>query len=157
MKAKFWEVIGSQSKVTSVMQKLLILVSALAVFLGCSSKPQPSQLSGKVTFKGQPVPAGYISFTPDVTKGGLGPTQVMQIKEGVYDSSKEGEPGINPGVYLLEIAGFDGKRIPMYGQGKQIFTPVKDTHTVPQGTSTKDIVIPDSAGQNVKIQPTADT
>ena len=135
-----------------------VLVVCLAFMLGCAAKPQPAQLSGKVTFKGQPVPAGFISFAPDVGKGGLGEMRVLQIKDGVYDSSKEHEPGIKPGPYFLRISGFDGKRIPMYGQGKQIFNEVQELyHTVPQGTSVKDFEIPESAGQNVKIQPTADT
>jgi len=135
-----------------------VLVVGLALILGCATKPQPAQLSGKVTFKGQPVPAGFISFAPDVAKGGLGGIRVLQIKDGVYDSSKEHEPGIKPGPYFLRISGFDGKRIPMYGQGKQIFNEVQDLyHTVPDGASVKDFEIPESAGQNVKIQPTADT
>jgi hypothetical protein len=124
---------------------------------GCSSKPEPAQLSGKVTFKGQPVPAGYISFTPDVAAGTLGHIKVMQIKDGVYDSAKESEPGINPGVYQITIAGFDGKRIPYFGQGKQIFNPVQNSLTVPDGKTTKDFVIPESAGENVRIERTADT
>ena len=127
------------------------------VLVGCSSKPNMSQLSGKVTFKSEPVPAGWISFTPDVASGGLGQVRVFQIKNGVYDSSKNDEPGLPPGVYLVKIAGFDGVRIPMYGQGKQIFNQVEDKHTVAAGSSTKDFEVPDSAGQNVKIQPTADT
>jgi hypothetical protein len=135
----------------------LSTILTLLLAAGCSAKPQPSQLSGKVTFRGEPVPAGYISFTPDVAKGGLGQIKVLQIKGGVYDSAKEGEPGINPGAYLIKIAGFDGKKIPMFGQGKQIFNPVDDEFTVPSGTSTKDFVVPDSAGQNLQIRPTADT
>lgn len=123
---------------------------------GCSSQPQPAQLSGKVTFKGAPVPAGWISFTPDVASKTLGQVRVVQIKDGVYDSSTENPPGVPPGTYLVRIAGFDGKKIPLWGQGKQIFNPVDDKHTIAPGTSTKDFVIPESAGHNVKIQPTAD-
>jgi hypothetical protein len=130
---------------------------ALTLALGCTSKPPVSNLSGKVTFKGEPVPAGFISFAPDVAQGNLGQIQVFQIKDGVYDSSKQNPPGINPGAYLLEIHGFNGKVEPYFGQGKQIFNAVKDAFTVPEGTTTKDFVIPDSAGQNVKIQRTADT
>jgi hypothetical protein len=58
---------------------------------------------------------------------------------------------------LIKIAGFDGKKIPFFGQGKQIFNLVEDKYTVPAGTSTKDFTIPDAAGQNVKIQQTADS
>jgi hypothetical protein len=137
--------------------KLLLAAAFVVSVIGCSAKPPVAQLSGKVTFKGEPVPAGWISFTPDVDKTGEGRVRVMQIKNGVYDSSKENEPGLKPGHYLVKIAGFDGIRIPMFGQGKQIFNPVDDTFDVPEGATTKDFEIPESAGQNVKIQPTADT
>ena len=137
--------------------RLLATALTLMMALGCTSKPPVSQLSGKVTFKGEPVPAGWISFTPDVGAGGLGPIQLLQIKDGVYDSSKQVPPGINPGPYLIEIAGYNGKAEPFFVQGKQIFNPIKDSFTVPDGTSAKDFVIPDSAGQNVRIQKTADT
>ena len=53
-------------------------------------------------------------------------------------------------------AGFDGKVVKFWGQGKQIFNPVDDKFTVPTGPSTKDFVVPDSAGQNVKVEPTSD-
>jgi hypothetical protein len=138
------------------VRKLLTAATFLALAVGCSSKPVPAQLSGKVTFKSQPVPAGWISFTPDVGAGGRGQVRVFQINDGVYDSSQTDPPGLDPGTYFIEIAGFDGKKLPFYGQGKQIFNPVKDKFTVPAGTTTKDFVIPESAGQNVKIQPTAD-
>src|SRR5687767_6774304 len=139
------------------MSKLSLFALLLIVLLGCTTKPPVSQLSGKVTFKGEPVPAGNINFTPDVGKGNLGPTLGFQINNGIYDTAKQDPPGITPGAYLIRIDGFDGKKIPMYGQGKQIFNPIQDELVVPEGTSTKDFEIPDSAGQNVKIQPTADT
>jgi hypothetical protein len=135
-------------------RRLLGGAAVLALAAGCSSEPPMAQISGTVTFNGQPVPAGWISFTPDATKGTV---RVCQIKDGVYDSSKEGQPGVFPGKNLVKIAGFDGKKIPLWGQGKQIFNPVDETFDVPAGTSTKDWVIPESAGKNVKIQPTADT
>lgn len=137
---------------------LLIAAACLALVVSCSTKPKVARLSGKVTFKGQPVPAGYISLAPDVAKGGLGEMRVLQIKDGIYDSSLDAQPGIKPGPYFIRIAGFDGKRIPMYGQGKQIFNEVQELYLeVPDGESAKDWEIPDAAGQNVRIQPTADT
>jgi hypothetical protein len=137
--------------------RLPAIALCLTLALGCSSKPPVSNISGKVTFKGEPVPAGFITLTPDVGQGNLGPNQNLQIKDGVYDSAKLTPPGIKPGAYLIQIEGFNGKVEPFYGQGKQIFNPIKDSLTVPEGTSTKDFVIPDSAGQNVRIQKTADT
>jgi hypothetical protein len=142
---------------TALSAALRILVCTLFLATGCTAKPKTAQLSGKVIFKGQPVPAGYIAFTPDVGNGGKGSIKVLQIKGGAYDSSKEPpDQALTPGPYLLRIAGFDGKTIPLWGQGKQIFNPVEDTFVVPDGVSTKDFTVPDSAGENVKILPTAD-
>lgn len=138
-----------------LLRRLLIVLGAVTVIAGCAKEPALSQLSGKVTFKGEPVPAGWISFTPDVDTGGE--VRVMQIVDGAYDSAREPQKGLPPGKYSIRIAGFDGVRIPMYGQGKQIFNPIDDELIVPAESTTKDFVIPDSAGENVKIQPTADT
>jgi hypothetical protein len=111
-----------------------------------------------VTFKGQPVPAGFISFTPDVANGNTGQITVLQVKDGVYDSAQKNPPGIKPGPYFLRISGFDGKVIPFFGQGKQIFNEWRDIEfTVPEGASTKDFDVPASLGENVKIEKTADT
>jgi len=131
----------------------LALGLAFVALAGCTSKPPMAQISGTVTFQGKPVPAGYISFTPEA---GVGSVRVCQIKDGVYDSSKEGEPGIFPGKNLVRIEGFDGVKVKFWGQGKQIFNPVDDVVDIPAGTATRDFVIPESAGKNVKIVPTAD-
>jgi hypothetical protein len=136
-----------------LIRRLLGGAAVLALAAGCSSKPEMAQVSGTVTFQGKPVPAGWISFTPEPGKGLV---RVCQIKDGVYDSSKEPDPGIHPGKNQVKIAGFDGKQIPYWGQGKQIFNPVDDTLDVPPGVSTKDFEIPESAGKNVKVVPTAD-
>ena len=139
----------------SLVRSLAIL-GLVALALGCTSKPKLSQISGKVTFKDKPVPAGYVSFTPSVEAGTEGHVRVFMVKDGVYDSSKADEPGIPPGTYNIDIAGFDGKQIPMYYQGKQIFNPVKDKLTVPEGISTKDFIVPPSAGENIRYEQTAD-
>jgi len=137
----------------SLLRRLLGGVAVLTLAIGCSSKPEMAQVSGTVKFKGQPVPAGWISFTPEPGKGSV---RVGYIKDGVYGSAKEVERGVFPGHNQIIIAGFDGKKIPLWVQGKQIFNPVNDTLDVRPGTMTKDFVIPDLAGQNVRILPTAD-
>jgi hypothetical protein len=136
---------------------LLLAGAALAVAAaGCGpSGPKLVKLSGTVTFKGQPVPAGYISFLPP---SGGGVQRVVQIKDGRYDTAEmQGdEKGVHPGPNQVRIAGFDGVVIKFYGQGKQIFNPVDDQYTVPEGGGTKDFVVPDAAGKSVKIEPTSD-
>lgn len=140
------------------MIRLVIFVCAATITAaGCTAQPKPARLSGTVTFKGQPVPAGWIQFTPDVSAGTLGQLTVVQVKSGAYDSATVKEPPLKPGKYLVKIAGFDGKRIPYFGQGKQIFNPIEDACEVTAGESTKDFIVPASAGENVKIERTADT
>src|SRR5438552_4144630 len=138
-----------------MMQKAgraLGLFIVLALAAGCgSSEIQKSPISGKVTFKGKPVPAGYVSFQPD-----KGEVIVLQINDGVYDSAKEQKPGVIPGPNKIRIAGFDGVKVKGFSQGKQIFNPYSVQETIASSTSTKDFVVPPSAGDNLKIEPTSD-
>jgi hypothetical protein len=136
--------------------QLAVPAAILALGAGCSgSEAKKVQLSGKVTFKGQPVPAGYISFTPESGKGNPGKeVRVVQIKDGVYDSSQEKDPGVYPGPTIIRIAGFDGKPLPLFPQGKQIFNPHELRETVEGGT--KDFDVPAEAARNLIITPTAD-
>ncbi len=140
-----------KTRSTAFCTCLLLLLATL----GCGeSGPKLVPISGTVTFKGAPVPAGYISFTPPP---GGGAVRVIQIKDGKYDSAEMvGDKGVHPGNNTVVIAGFDGKVVKFYGQGKQIFNPVTEEITVSDKPSTKAIVIPDSAGKNVKIEPTSD-
>jgi hypothetical protein len=130
--------------------------AVLVLGAGCAKQEKLGQLSGKVTFNGKPVPAGYVSFMPESSAGNLGRVKVAQIKNGVYDTSLEPDPGIYPGATIIRIAGFDGKKIKGFSQGKQIFNPYELRATLPEGTSTRDFNVPASAAENLKIEPTSD-
>src|SRR5437588_608422 len=96
----------------------LVCISLLVGMVGgCAKEAKVAQLSGKVTFKGKPVPAGWISFQPGI---GGGSVKVVQIKDGVYDSVQEKDPGLPLGPMTVRIAGFDGVHINWFPQGKQI-------------------------------------
>jgi hypothetical protein len=136
---------------------LTALALLLGLAVGCSeSEVKKVQVSGKVTFKGQPVPAGWISFTPDASKGNPGKdVRLVHIKDGVYDSSKEEDAaGVYPGPTVILIAGYDGNPSPRFIQGKQIFNPHQLNETVQAGP--KDYDVPASAAQNLVIIPTFD-
>ena len=134
----------------------IVLLSSAMMLTGCGGGGPPmSQVSGTVTFKGKPIPAGNVMFTPDVSVAG-GQVRMFMVTEGAYDSSKDPSPGLKPGNYEVTVLGYDGKRIPNYFQGKQIFNSVKEQMTVPQGASKKDFEVPDSAGVNVKVFETGD-
>jgi hypothetical protein len=139
-----------------IVVTLLGVVAALNC--GCGEKPRTvAHLSGSVTLNGKPVPAGFINFLPDVTAGNSGEVKAFPIIDGKYNTAEGSNPGIYPGVNKVMISGFDGKPSgDLWPKGKQIFNPIDLMETVPDGTTTKDFVIPPSAAQNVRIVPTGD-
>jgi hypothetical protein len=141
---------------TRIAVRLVCLAMVVGAGAGCSKQARVGQLSGKVTFKGRPVRAGYISFTPNSSEGNLGKVKVAQIRDGAYDTAREADPGLSPGPTIIRVAGFDGKPLPGFAQGKQIFNPYEVQAAVPDGTSTMDFTIPVSAAENLRIEPTAD-
>lgn len=135
--------------------RLAVVVGLTALAFGCGGGKRPTvNVSGKVTFKGNPVPAGFINFMPDVPGGNSGEVKGFPIVDGVYNTADGTNPGIYPGANIITISGFDGKKQNLWPKGKQIFNPIELKETVAEGK--KDYVVPDSAGQNVRIVPTAD-
>lgn len=133
----------------------LSVLLLLLVMVGCDSKPKLTEISGTVTFKGQPIPAGDVSFTPEVSVTG-GQLQMYMVKDGKFDSAQTPGTGLLPGKYKVRINGYDGKQIPNYFSGKQIFNAVEEQIEITAGKMTKDFVVPDAAGQNIKYVETAD-
>ena len=82
--------------------RLLLLAVALAV-VGCADDGTYT-ISGTVTYKGAPVPAGEIRFTPDTSKGNKGPPVLAVIKEGQYETPRA--KGIMGGAYQLRVSGY---------------------------------------------------
>ena len=80
--------------------------------LGCGEQDdavQRFQLSGTVSFEGNPVTHGQIIFTPDNSKGNRGPGAIATIVDGQYQT-EEGK-GIIAGPHRVQIVGFDGPPI----------------------------------------------
>jgi hypothetical protein len=145
-----------------MMQRLVICLVPLVLLVGCNSKPATTEITGTVTFKGAPIPAGDVTFMPDVTISG-GQMKMYMVKEGKYDSKADTGNGVVPGgllpgKYKVRINGYDGKQIPMYYSGKQIFNAIELEIEIAGsgGVITQDFTVPDSAGENVKYIETAD-
>lgn len=128
------------------------LLAAVAVAAaGCGEGRKTANLSGKVTFRGNPVPEGFINFMPDVPAGNTGEVKAFPIKNGVYNTADGSNPGIYPGANKVRISGFDGHGKTGFPQGVQVFNAFEENLSVAEGNNTKDFVVPESAGQNVKI------
>ncbi|WP_437192228.1 carboxypeptidase-like regulatory domain-containing protein [Planctomicrobium sp. SH527] len=107
-------------------QFLLALTICLVAlpFSGCSksSSKELGTLSGKVTYDGEPVSEGEVTFIP----AGEGVSVQVKIKEdGTYNVQGSGNPGLSLGEYKVTV------------------TPplivIPDTATSPGGTSLKPV------------------
>ncbi len=114
---------------------------------GCGGDSGPPRygLSGSVTYGNQPVPAGYIVFAPDKSKGNDGPGSQADIKDGRYETPPG--QGTIGGPHLVTISGFDGKPIEMGGgqknlQGSPLFTNYQTSADLPKKPGTHDFSVP---------------
>ena len=141
---------------------LVLVAAGLLGSDGCGPpKRELANLSGKITLNGKPVPTGFINFSPDVQGGNTGESRGFEIKDGVYDTAAGPNPGIYPGANKIYIQGFDGKvpegrNADFWPKGKQVMNPYTFDLKIETGSNTKDIDVPPSYGQNVKIQPVGD-
>lgn len=117
----------------------------VVVALGCGSGdtgPQRYQVSGKVTFKGQPVPVGSIYF-----ETANGPSGGAQIINGSYDTSSG--KGVVGGSHDVVIQGFDGAGTAPGELGTPIFKPFRVSEDFPKADTTKDFEVPASAAEGL--------
>jgi len=129
-------------------KQILLLVNILFVQMaGCgrSIGPKRYDISGKVIHDGKLVPFGKIYFDPDVSKGNTGVQGVAVIKQGIYDTSRDGNGPIL-GPQIVRVLAYDG--IPdgsMYPNGKPVFAPYTTQIEITEDSTTFDI--------NVKVPP----
>jgi hypothetical protein len=124
--------------------RLMCLVPLfLAVVVGCSSSANPGSVTGKVTYNGQLVPAGSVTF--HIPTGGLISDALRDGKYSVHDLPT-GEMVV---TIETESANPDGKLQANYGGNKKGGDPndymqkMKERGMIPQGSG--------NAGPYVKI------
>jgi hypothetical protein len=111
---------------------------ALAGVVGCSEE-KVYDVSGTVTFNGQPVAKGLIFFDP--LDGG--PQGFANIENGRYDTATAGQgKGIRGGKYSIRINGFDGKVGPEAPFGAAVFPEHTFSKELPAQTQTFDYEVP---------------
>jgi hypothetical protein len=94
-----------RGRTTILMAVALIGVAAC----GPSNGLDLARVSGKVTYKGEPLQNGTIMFEPDETKGATGPLAIGTIKsDGTYIlSSQDAGDGAVVGMHRIGILGLD--------------------------------------------------
>ncbi|WP_442483198.1 hypothetical protein [Aeoliella sp. SH292] len=125
--------------------RLAIVASCLLVLMVGCNKPKSDRMTieGAVTWKGQPVPAGRVYFTPDESKGGSGPQGYAMIVNGRYDTGEEKSKGCHVGPHFAEVHGFDGQG--SEGFGSPLFAPYSISIEVPADGGTIDLEVPADA------------
>lgn len=84
-----------------------------ACCVGCEHKAERYDLAGTVTFRGRPVPAGYMVINPDVSAGNHGPGTTATIVGGHYKTLPG--RGTIGGPHVVTVFGFDGHEYAMSG------------------------------------------
>jgi len=89
---------------------MLSLASIPAICLTGCGAPSLSHVTGTVTYDGNPLPAGTISFNPAPSN-----TEAAQgmafIKDGSFTTRSDGGRAVMKGAYIVRIKGLDGKFI----------------------------------------------
>lgn len=124
------------------------LVLMLGLLAGCGSGERIYRLSGTVEFKGKPVPAGYIVFEPDTSKGNSGPAGRCEISKGKFDTGQGDGRGTVGGAHLVRIVGLSADPNANADEGKEVslplplFPPYETTVELPMENSTQDFEVP---------------
>jgi hypothetical protein len=121
---------------------LLLFAAAVALLpMGCNEGPRRYDVSGKVTFKGAPLPAGEIYFDPDSKQNNQGPQGYARIKDGVYNTA-EGGKGTVGGPHVVRIGGYDGQPRNEMPLGQPLFPSFQKEVDLPRASGTMDFDVP---------------
>ena len=122
---------------------LVVGGSCVVLLAGCGpSGPPRYDLSGKVMYDGELVPAGRVILEPDSSAGNRGPRSVALIQEGQYQTQPR--EGVLGGAYRVMIYGGDGKITPMQPDGNPLFPLYETKLDLPREPSTHDFAVPQS-------------
>lgn len=109
------------------------LAALVAAGIGCGGNGR-NELTGTVTFQGNPVPLGEIRFEPDTSQGGDGPGVLLAIENGAFRTAPG--MGVVAGPHKVFIRGFDGKGAPAKQSGP---APYVGFPLFPEYTTTVDL------------------
>jgi hypothetical protein len=77
-----------------------LAVAAILACNGCNARPKLCPLSGRVTFKGQPVAEGFIRFSNP--QAGVDMTASLR-SDGAYEAAMSQGAGLPPGRYKVAV------------------------------------------------------
>jgi hypothetical protein len=139
---------GANSMIRNSARHIVVLALAAVVLpiTGCGDGEISglAEVAGTATWKGKPIPSGFITFSPDAAKGARGTQGLAFIREGKFDT-RVGEKcrGVVPGPLQVMVSGYDGVNPSEENPwGAQLFTPYITTLEVPEATDDLVIEVP---------------
>jgi len=137
------------SRSSHLRRPIVIVAAGLAFALaivsvsGCQKSNGLTPVTGRVTFKGSPVPMGNVYIEPDASQGNKGPQCRSSIIKGVFTSRPEF--GSVSGPVTVDVEGSEQP------SDKEFPVPLFPRYTfkteIPKGKATLDIVVPENAGK----------
>jgi len=120
---------------------LLAIACGTVCFSGCgNATPTPKyEVTGTVTYLGEPVPSGLVKFEPDTESGGVGPGAYAPIKNGTFQTEQD----LCAGPMKVTVCGMDGvlKEVVKYGETVKEETRIFDDYVTEVVIEEHDMVI----------------
>ncbi len=150
-----WHKINRSSHKTALQRiangNALLGMSVLMAFVaGCDGGIAQYEVTGQLTFEGEPVPQGRIIFTPRTGPDGYGAQGVARVDAGKIISHDEKR--MIGGKYQIQIIGFDG--IPYQDgsgatipYGRPLFLPLRTELELPTQDSSLLVAISGTQGK----------
>ncbi len=118
---------------------LVFAVAAMTAGCGQNAGERRYDLSGRVTYRGQPVPGGRILFSPDASQGADGPATVADIAGGRY-RTRRGR-GAVAGPYIVTIHGTD-ETMATETHDNTLFPPYETRVYIDRANTSHDFEVP---------------
>ncbi|EAQ81268.1 hypothetical protein [Blastopirellula marina] len=116
----------------------LSFITTAVAFCGCGGPTTGTQIHGHVTYDGQPLEAGSISFEADASKQNSGLAAYAPIVGGEFITNPEF--GVSEGAYVVRVMP------PAVGSGQKSTSPLRDVFvtetTITPETKSYDFEIP---------------
>ncbi|NQW46810.1 MAG: hypothetical protein HQ464_03470 [Planctomycetes bacterium] len=119
------------------------LAFALVSVSGCQKSNGLTPVSGRVTFKGNPVPMGNVYIEPDASQGNKGPQCRSSIIKGIFASRPEF--GSVSGPVIVDVEGSEQR--PESEFPLPLFRRYTFKTEIPKGRATLDIVVPEDVAK----------
>lgn len=105
----FWETL-TMDACRLLGRSIFRLSMLIALATGCGpSGEQRLDFSGTATFDGDPIVYGSASLIPNTDAGHNGPTGLLWIENGKFNTRDAGSQGVLPGKHILRITAYPSR------------------------------------------------